>query len=57
VLAELTRPTFQKIGLNEFCKFISIESLLELLKKVKGLEGHVQTSILNTLAVEVEEIF
>ena len=55
VLVELSRPTFRKIGLNDFCKFIPMEELDNLLHRVEGFEGHVQPTILNTIAIEVEE--
>lgn len=54
-MAELRRPTFQKIGLNEFCRFISTEQLESLLSQVADLEGHVSPSILDKVAVETEE--
>jgi hypothetical protein len=55
VMGELSRPTFRKIGLNDFCKFIPLEELHNLLHKVDGLEGHIQTTIIDTIAVENEE--
>jgi hypothetical protein len=55
VRAELTRPTFQKIGLNEYCKFIPMEDLQKLLTKVEGLQGHIQPSIIDTIAAGFEE--
>jgi hypothetical protein len=55
VMSELSRPTFRKIGLNDFCKFIPLESLNDLLLKVDGLEGHIQPTILDTIAVGIEE--
>ncbi|HEY3080274.1 MAG TPA: hypothetical protein VGM69_10240 [Chloroflexota bacterium] len=51
--AELGRPTFQKIGLNDFCRIITIEALEALLSKVQGFKGHVQASILDTIALPV----
>jgi len=55
VMAELSRPTFRKIGLNDFCKFVPVEELHDLLLKLGGLGGHIQPTILDTIAVEVEE--
>jgi hypothetical protein len=55
VLAELGRPTFQKIGLSDFCRFISSEDLESLVEKVKGFQGHVQPSILDAIAIGLEE--
>lgn len=55
VLNELSRPTFRKIGLNDYCEFISIEKLEELLKKIENLSGHIQPSILDTISIGLEE--
>lgn len=55
VLRELARPTFQKIGLNDFCKYISTEHLFELTQKVKGFGGHIQPTILDTIAIGLED--
>ena len=55
VRSEITRPTFQKIGLNEYCKFIPIEELSKLLSRVEGLQGHIQPSIIDTIATGFEE--
>lgn len=55
VLSELSRPTFRKIGLNDYCEFISIEDLDELLNKIENLSGHIHPSILDTIAVGLEE--
>jgi len=55
VMAELSRPTFRKIGLSDFCRFVPIEEIDKLLCRVEGLEGHVQPTILDTIAIEVEE--
>jgi hypothetical protein len=55
VRSEITRPTFQKIGLNEYCKFIPIEELNKLLSRVEGLQGHIQPTIIDTIATGFEE--
>lgn len=55
VREELARPTFRKIGLNEYCRFIAISDLHVLLAKVEDLQGHVQPSILDKIAVEFDE--
>ena len=55
VLAELARPTFRKIGLSEYCRYISSEDLSELVAKVKGFGGHIQPSVLDTIAVSLED--
>lgn len=55
VLNELSRPTFRKIGLNDYCEFISIEELEGLLKTIENLSGHIQPTILSTIAVGLDE--
>jgi len=55
VRSEITRPTFQKIGLNEYCKFIPIEELSKLLSRVEGFQGHIQPTIVDTIATAFEE--
>jgi len=55
VLRELARPTFRKIGLNDYCEFLSIEDLESLLKKIENLTGHIQPTILDTIAIGLEE--
>jgi hypothetical protein len=51
VRSELTRPTFRKIGLNDFCKFIPLEELFTLLSKVEGFVGHIKPSIVEKTAI------
>jgi hypothetical protein len=55
VLNELSRPTFRKIGLNDYCEFISIEDLEALLAKIENLAGHIQPSILDTIALGLDD--
>ena len=55
VLSELSRPTFRKIGLNDYCEFISIEDLEALLAKIENLAGHIQPSILDTVAIGLDD--
>jgi len=55
VMSELSRPTFRKIGLNEYCRFISVEDLDGLLGRVSGLDGHIHMSILDKIAEGLEE--
>lgn len=52
VMKELRRPTFKKIGLNEYCKFIAIEDLEELLERIKGLYGYVKPDVIDSIAIE-----
>lgn len=56
VLAELGRPTFRRIGLSEFCRFVSTEDLADVAAKVQDLVGHVNYTILDTIAVAAEEL-
>jgi hypothetical protein len=51
VRSELTRSTFRKIGLNDFCKFIPLEELLKLLSKIEDLVGHIQPTIVEKIAI------
>jgi hypothetical protein len=55
VLAELARPTFRKIGLSEYCRYIPSEDLSELIARVKGFGGHIQPTILDTVAISLED--
>jgi len=55
VMSELSRPTFRKIGLSEYCRFISTEDLADLIDRVKGFGGHIQPSILDKIAIPLEE--
>jgi len=55
VLAELARPTFRKIGLSEYCRYIPSEDLSELIARVKGFGGHIQPTILDTIAIPLED--
>jgi hypothetical protein len=48
---ELTRPTFKRIGLNDFCKFIPLEELNKLLAKVEDLGGHIHPTIIDKIAI------
>jgi hypothetical protein len=55
VFAELVRPTFSKIGLSEYCRYIPTEDLSELIGRVKGFGGHIQPTILDTIAIPLED--
>jgi hypothetical protein len=55
VLSELGRPTFRKIGLSEYCRYVSSEDLSDLLAKVQGFGGHIQPSILDKIAITLED--
>jgi hypothetical protein len=52
VLRELVRPTFDKIGLRDYCAFVPAEELEALVKRVSGLRGHLQPTIIETIQVE-----
>jgi hypothetical protein len=49
---ELRRPIFVENGINEICKFISIEDLCELYERVKDLKGCITEDILDKIAVQ-----
>jgi len=51
IRTQLTRPTFKKIGLNDYCKYISIEDLADFVSKVEDLGGHIQPSIIEKIAI------
>jgi hypothetical protein len=55
VLSELGRPTFRKIGLSEYCRYIPTEDLSDLIAKVRGFGGHIQPSILDKIAIPLED--
>jgi len=55
VMGELARPTFLKLGLSEYCRFITAEEVQSLVERVRGLSGHLQPSILDTIAISLEE--
>jgi len=55
VMGELARPTFFKLGLSEYCRFIAAEEVKSLVERVRGLSGHIQPSILYTIAISLEE--
>ena len=56
VMRELGRPTFRKIGLDDFCQFISTERLFGLLPKIRGLEGHVQPTVVDTISIGLGDV-
>lgn len=53
-MSELGRPTFRKIGLSDYCRFIAIEDLEGLVAKVGDLQG-IQPTVLNNIALQVED--
>jgi hypothetical protein len=55
VMRELARPTFQKIGLAAYCRFVASEDLSALVAKTELLDGHVQPSVIETVAVKLED--
>lgn len=59
VMAELSRPTFQKIGLSEYCRFVSSEALEKLANQVDELvedtTGLVAYNIIETIAISLEQ--
>jgi hypothetical protein len=55
VLRELARPTFRRIGLSDICRFVAVDDLAALLKKLEGLKGFVQPEIIDTIAIALPE--
>jgi len=51
---ELDRPTFRKIGLSDYCRFISIEDLEGLSEKIANLAG-ITPIVLDNVAVPLED--
>jgi hypothetical protein len=51
----LDDPTFRKIGLNDYCRYIAMEDLSDLTTRFKGYDGHIQPSILDKIAVALED--
>lgn len=55
VMSELGRPIFRKIGLDDSCRYISTEALTKLVEKAKDFGGHMQPSILDSVAEALED--
>jgi hypothetical protein len=55
VMRELRRPTFQKIGLSDYCKYVSMKDLSALLAKVSELGGGINPQVIENIAEEPEE--
>jgi hypothetical protein len=49
--SEIERPTFRYVGLYDYCKFISIEKLKEIIHQAEIFAGHLQSSIIEKYAV------
>lgn len=54
VMQELNRPIFKKIGLNDYCRFISIEDLEIKIEQIKDLYGDVKPTIIEKIAIEAD---
>jgi hypothetical protein len=54
VLRELVRPTFDKIGLSDYCAFVPAEELDSLVMRVSGLRGHLQPTVIESIQVEAQ---
>ena len=53
---ELLRgPTFERIGLKDFCRVVTAEDLHSLVTKVGDLKGHVQHTVVETIAMAAED--
>ena len=55
VLRELARPTFRRIGLSDICRFVALDDLSALVKKVEGPKGFVHPEIIETVAIALPE--
>jgi hypothetical protein len=56
VLSEMGRPTFRRIGLNDYCKFIPLEALEALNAKVDdAFKGFVHPGIVEQIAEELQD--
>lgn len=55
VMSELARPTFRRIGLSDYCRFIALESLEALISKIDAFRGYVHPGIIETIAEELED--
>jgi hypothetical protein len=56
VMRELRRPTFQQIGLSDYCKYVSMKDLSALLAKVSELGGGINPKVIENIAEEPEEL-
>ncbi len=61
VLSELSRPTFRKIGLSDYCRFISIEALENTISdiersKLGKIPGTVQPQIVDIIAAGLDDL-
>lgn len=53
-MKKITQPTFRKIGLSDYCEFISVEDLTDLFTKVDGLQG-LSPNVINNIGIGVED--
>jgi hypothetical protein len=53
-MKELSRPTLHKIGLSDYCRFISIEDMESPLSIFEEIVGNFQPSIIDTIALGLE---
>lgn len=48
----IERPVFQAIGLAARMRFVDVAAIAELLDRVRGLEGHLSPSVIDTAVIE-----
>mgnify|MGYP001565348742 CR=1 FL=1 len=53
-MKKITQPTFRKIGLSDYCEFVSVEDLTDLFTKVDGLQG-LSSNVIDNIGIEVED--
>lgn len=51
VIREMNRPVFKAAGITDYCFYVPLENLEVLLQKIKGLNGHVKHSIIDSIAI------
>lgn len=56
VRKELNRPIFKQMGLHLMTRFISTENLEVLYQKVRGLNGYVDTQVVDAIAYDLSEL-
>jgi hypothetical protein len=55
VMAELARPTFKRIGLSDYGRFIALEFLEALIEKLDAFRGYVHPGIIETIAKDLQD--
>jgi len=55
VKKEIERPTFRRVGLYDYCKFISIDKLEGITRQAKMFAGHLQPSIIEKYTIGFDD--